>query len=83
MNEEFEDFEEFEIEESDEDFEEDFDREMIASLVDTAAETALKLTELVIDNNHRNNVKMEEADIYRIHAEAFSSAFATIVPAQQ
>ena len=83
MNEEFEDFEEFEIEDADENFEEDFDREMIASLVDTAAATALKLTELVVDNHHRNNVKMEEDDIYNIHRKAFSAAFTTIVPNQE
>ncbi len=82
MNEEFEEFEEFELEDG-EDFMEDFDREMLASLVDTAAATALKLTELVVDNNHRNNVRMEDADIYRIHAEAFASAFASITQGQQ
>mgnify|MGYP006088472895 CR=1 FL=1 len=81
--EDFEDFEEFEIEEGDEEFEEDFDREMLASLIETAAATALKLTELVVDNNHRNNVKMEEGDIYRIHSESFASSFASIVQGQQ
>jgi hypothetical protein len=85
MEEEFEEFdldEEFDGEEDD-DFIEDFDREMLASLVETASATALKLTELVVDNNHRNNVKMEAEDIYGIHAQAFASAFNTIVQGEK
>lgn len=78
-----EEFEEFEFDDADADeMMEDFDREMLANLIDTAATTALKLTELVVENNHRNSVKMEEADIYRIHSEAFANAFASIAQGQ-
>jgi len=78
---EFEEFEDFEGMDDSELFE-DFDSNMLSTLIEISATTALKLTELVVDNNHRNNNKMSDQDIYQIHANSFSAAFASLAQAQ-
>ena len=82
---EFEEFKEMNMEEfegmDDLDLLDEVDSDMLTTLVDISATTALKLTELVVDNNHRNNQKMSAQDIYQIHADSFSAAFASVAQA--
>lgn len=57
--------------------------EMVTTLVQISANTALELTKIIVDNNHRNNVKMSNQDIYNIHSDSFAAAFASLAQAQQ
>lgn len=78
-----EEFDEIDFDDLDEEeFLDDIDGEAISSFVDTAATSALALTEMVIENNRHNDQKMTTEDIYQIYSQSFSVAVATMVQNQ-
>jgi hypothetical protein len=70
----FDDFEDME-----EDFIDNSGNEMIASFYENASNTAINLTEFVIENNRYNEKKMTEEDIYEIHGRSFTAAVNAII----
>ena len=78
-----EEFDEIDFDDLDEEeFLDDIDGEAISSFVDTAATSALALTEMVIENNRHNDQKMTTEVIYQIYSQSFSVAVATMVQNQ-
>ncbi len=73
-------FEEIDFDDlGEEDFMDDLDGDAVSSFVDTAATSALALTDMIIENNRHNDQKMTTEDIYRIYSESFTIAVATMV----
>jgi hypothetical protein len=74
MNEEFDEYEEF-----DEDMMlDEVTAEAVMSFVKCAAKSANKLTKIIVENNRHNSVKMSTQDIYATFEESFGVAMATM-----
>jgi hypothetical protein len=73
-----------EFDEVNDDYADDFLDELLeeemSEMIKTAAKSANKLTAIIVENNRHNSVKMSEEDIYRIFANSFTVAMATISP---
>ncbi len=74
MNEELENFEEFDEGE----YFDEITADTINSFIKSASKSATKLTKLIVENNRHNSEKMTSEDIYKIYEESFEVAMSTI-----
>jgi hypothetical protein len=80
MTDEFEEFDFDDLDGMDEELMEmeEADEEMMSTFYITASSNAMKLAELVVDNNHRHQQRMTEDDIYAIYTRSFVTAISVI-----
>jgi hypothetical protein len=83
MTNETDEFEEFDFDDLDDmeeemmEMEED-EEEMMSNLYINASSNAMKLAELVVENNHLQQEKMTEEDIYAIYTRSFVTALSVM-----